>query len=99
MKFDSKLEFPYDSDESALIIQFPKTVQSVVNQIIAERVEFYKKWKGNPNGLAMNGTNIFNRFADWFNKNYGVKYIRTKTFDEKFDDWLFDYTFSDVVGD
>jgi len=63
----------------------------------AERVEFYKKWKDNPNGLAIDGTNIFNRFADWFNENYGVKHIRTKTFDDKFNDWLFDYSFKDVI--
>jgi len=80
--FKSKVVFGLDTDENALIRQFPKTVQSIIDQIVGERVEFYNKY-------AYDGSEKLKEQPDAWKE-----WCKTRRIEEAFQDWLFNYCFS-----
>lgn len=103
MKFKSNLTFSHDSEESALIKQFSKTINSIIEQVIGERFKFYKKYKNNQKLFIEEHKDIVKVFFEEVIKSkpfitYGEWLDRTDGFTNDYNDWLFDYCFNDIIS-
>lgn len=100
MSFKTKMVFSHDSDESALISKFPKTVTNIVNQLIEERAEFYKRYRVMPHLLEHDEPEVYNEWVIHAKSINEPPYFYDERFESyEFQCWLFDYCFAKIGGE
>jgi hypothetical protein len=83
----SKIGFVYNEDSIISAVQFFKTYRSNIKKLLADHENIWKKWIDYYNNLNESNNPSFINNTE-VNK---LLYI------DKFNKWLFDYSFSDVI--
>jgi len=69
----------------------------------AERVEFYKKYSGKPLVFGDENLDLFAKFCSWWEERWSGSPLQNRglievmTMEARFNNWLFDYCFGDVI--
>ena len=99
---DIEFEFSADSDESALIKQFPKTVERIVERFLDERdkqfhsaFKFYKKYRFNPAEFMTEEPISYKEWRKHYKKEVEPNNRTPVSF--WFEVWLFDYCFQEII--
>ena len=89
-----KLKNKKDSNELEFYSGFEKGVDNSFN-LFASFIELYKKYKGDVKLLMNEQKNIWSKWVEYYEQKSD---INTENYIEMYNNWLFDYIFSDVNG-
>ena len=84
-----------DSNENNFYLGFEKGVDNSFD-LFASFIELYKRYKNDVKLLMNEQKNIWSKWVKYYEKQSDVN---TSNYLEKYNNWLFEYIFSDVNGD